>query len=129
MAVQSGITSIQACWNAPRGNSSANHTGFRIFYKPIGSGEDDEQSLVVAANVTCRTITGLQSEMTYTVSMVALGRQLPSAVVGPVIVPLERKTVYMQCIYTKHCMLHVTCNIIHQCFTYFHWRNCISRCY
>ena len=59
-------------------------TGYRISY----SGGSDQGSVDVGASATEHTITipQPQSRLTYSISIVTLSSQLPSSVVGPIMV-------------------------------------------
>ena len=87
LAVQSGPLTILVSWTAPA-SGGASRTGYRIFYQ---TGGDSEQSVDVGAGATSHTLTGLQSGATYSISIVALSNTLPSSVLGPVTVALERE--------------------------------------
>ena len=85
-AVQDSLTSILVSWTAPA-SGGASRTGYRISYQ---TGGGSEQSVDIGAGATSHTLTtGLQSGATYSISIVALSNELPSAVVGPEVVILK----------------------------------------
>ena len=74
-AVQQSDTSIEVSWESP--GSPA--TGYVIYYQPDGGA-------VSSLNIsdTRKLLEGLESGVTYNISIVAVSDHLPSAVVGPV---------------------------------------------
>ena len=70
--------SFRVSWTPPA--SLANLTRYRIYY----SGANDSGSVDVDASETEVTIDNRTTNVTYTITMVALSPYLPSPVVGPV---------------------------------------------
>ena len=77
-AVQQSNTSIEVSWESP--GSPA--TGYVIYYQPKG-GEVSSLDISGRSN-TRKLLEGLESGVTYSISIVAVSDHLPSAVVGPV---------------------------------------------
>ena len=71
-------TSIRVSWTPP--NSGPSVTGYQIFYQTVGN----QGSVDVGASTTEYTIT--MASDAYNISVVALSKHLPSAVVGPEII-------------------------------------------
>ena len=59
-------------------------TGYRIYYQTEG----DQESVDVGASTTQHVLSGLDGMNCYSIYLVALSAQLPSPVVGPVVVIL-----------------------------------------
>ena len=77
-AVQQSDTSIEVSWDSP--GSPA--TGYVIYYQPEGGAVS---SLNISGRINTRKLLeGLESGVTYSISIVAVSDHLPSAVVGPV---------------------------------------------
>ena len=72
MAVQEGPTSIQVSWSPP--TSLGDTTGYRIYYSGGSSGSVD----VSDGSTDNYTLTSLQNEESYTISIVATSQHLPS---------------------------------------------------
>ena len=82
LAMQASPTSIRVSWTAPV--SGATVTGYQINYQSVG----EEGSVDVGASEATVTLDGRSRGLTYNITIVALSQQLPSPVVGPVIVTL-----------------------------------------
>ena len=82
LAMQASPTSIRVSWTAPV--SGATVTGYQINYQSVG----EEGSVDVGASEAGVTLDGRSHGLTYNITIVALSQQLPSTVVGPVIVTL-----------------------------------------
>ena len=72
MAVQEGLTSIRVSWSPP--TSLGDTTGYRIYYSGGSSGSVD----VSDGSTDNYTLTGLQNGESYTISIVATSKHLPS---------------------------------------------------
>ena len=72
MAVQEGPTSIRVSWSPP--TPLGDTTGYRIYYSGGSSGSED----VSDGSTDNYLLTGLQNGDTYTISIVATSRHLPS---------------------------------------------------
>ena len=74
-------TSIKVSWTRPA--SGATVTGYRIYYRALGSvryhGSED-----VSANKTQHTLSNLHEGFVYTITMVTRSRYLPSTVTAPI---------------------------------------------
>ena len=100
--VQQSDTSIEVSWESP--GSPA--TGYVIYYQPEGGAVS---SLNVSGNIVKRKLLeGLESGVTYNISIVAVSDHLPSAVVGPVTASMLYVWQYIKCAHTychcAHCM-------------------------
>ena len=82
-AVQVGLTSFRVSWSPP-----ATVTGYRVYWS--GGGGSDSGNMSAGAGDTAVTITGRTPELTYNVTIVALSDNLPSPVVGTVMVNLGK---------------------------------------
>ena len=56
------------------------------------------QSVDVGASATSHTLTGLQSETTYSISIVTCSSELPSTVVGPEMVTFRGELLFFMCV-------------------------------
>ena len=74
-------TSIRVSWTPP--DSGPSVTGYRVYYRTVR----DQGSVDVGASTTEYTITSLVVNDTYIITLVALSEHLPSAIVGPEIIP------------------------------------------
>ena len=81
--MQASPTSIRVSWTAPV--SGATVIGYQINYQSEG----EEDSVNVGASEATVTIGSRSHGLTYNITIVALSQQLPSRVVGPVIVTLS----------------------------------------
>ena len=75
-------TTVSVSWTAPVSGDSV--TGYQIYYQTEG----DQGSVDVGASTTQHALTGLYGGRNYSIYLVALSAQLPSPVVGPVVVTL-----------------------------------------
>ena len=100
-AVQDSLTSVLVSCTAPA-SGGASHTGYHIFYQTGGS----EQTALATAGATSLRLTGLQIGATYSISIVALSDQLPSARVGPVDVTVSGELVGMMLCVVAHLVYH-----------------------
>ena len=82
LAMQASPTSITVSWTVPL--SGATVTGYQINYQS----EREEGSVNVDASEATVTLDGRSHGLTYNISILALSQQLPSPLVGPVIVTL-----------------------------------------
>ena len=73
-------TSISVSWAPP--SSGPTVIGYRIYYQTVGS----QGTVELGASTTEHTITNLVVNDTYIITLMALSKQLPSAIVGPEIV-------------------------------------------
>ena len=73
------------------------------------------QSVDVGPTATSHTLTGLQTGATYSISIVTLSNQLPSAVLGPVTVTLSGELVGIMSCVIAHLVCHVM-GYIHELF-------------
>ena len=80
--MQASPTSIRVSWTVLI--SGATVTGYQINYQS----EREEGSVNVGASEVTVTLDGRSRGLTYNITIVALSQQLPSPVVGPVIVTL-----------------------------------------
>ena len=83
-------TTVNVSWTAPVSGDSV--TGYRIYYQTEG----EQGSVDVGASATQHTLTGLCGERNYSIYLVALSAQLPSPVVGPVVVTLGELQLRLQ---------------------------------
>ena len=72
MAVQEGPTSIRVSWSPP--SPLGDTTGYKIYYSGGSSGSKD----VSDGSTDNYLLTGLQNGESYTISIVATSRHLPS---------------------------------------------------
>ena len=77
-AVQQSDTSIELSWESP--GSPA--TGYVIYYQPEGGAVSSLE--ISGRTIDSHLLEGLESGVTYSISIVAVSDHLPSAVVGPV---------------------------------------------
>ena len=70
---QNGLDSVLVSWTPPSGESDV--TGYIIYYQQDGGQRISENA---GATATTATITGLIAGATYSISMVATSRTLPS---------------------------------------------------
>ena len=80
-AIQETPTTIRVLWTAP--TSVAPPTGYQVYY----STESEDQfshMVMIGASVREHELTGLQSDLVYRISIVALSEHLPSPVIGPI---------------------------------------------
>ena len=80
-AIQETPTTIRVSWTAP--TSGAPPTGYRVHY----STESEDQfshDVVIGTSEREYELTGLQSDLVYRVSIMALSEHLPSPVIGPI---------------------------------------------
>jgi len=79
-----GNTSIRVFWNAPV--SGATVKGYWIFFHTKSNKDSriNHSSVEVGANATQYVRDGLTAGHHYSITIVALSKHLPSAVVGPV---------------------------------------------
>ena len=119
-ATQEGPTNIGVSWTAPV--SGAAVTGYRIFY----SGGTDQGSVDVGASVTEHTITvtPTQSRLTYSISIVTLSSQLPSSVLGPIMVTVGKQNITRFLFCTD--ILHITYNSNYHYQTNMSWKEKIN---
>ena len=88
-AIQLTITAVQVSWSAPA-SGAATVTGYDIYYETTG-GSDYEQRVTVGAAATEYTLTVLEEERSYSISIVALSNTLPSILTGPILVSLGQQ--------------------------------------
>ena len=86
-AIQITITVVQVSWSAPA-SGAATVTGYDIYYETTGG---SEQSVTVRAVATEYTLTVLEEERSYNISIVALSNTLPSILTGPILVSLGKQ--------------------------------------
>ena len=72
IAVQEGFSGVRVVWNPP--NPLGNTTGYRIYYSGGSSGSVDVRSGFTSNHL----VTGLQSGISYTITLVATSQYLPS---------------------------------------------------
>ena len=80
-AIQETPTTIRVLWAAP--TSGAPPTGYRVYY----STESEDQfshEVMIGASGRGYLLTGLQSDLVYRISIMALSEHLPSPVIGPI---------------------------------------------
>ena len=80
-AIQETPTTIRVSWAAP--TSGAPPTGYLVYY----STESEDQfshDVMIGASEREYELTGLQSDLVYRISIVALSTHLPSPVIGPI---------------------------------------------
>ena len=80
-AIQETLTTIRVSWTAP--TSGAPPSGYRVYY----STESEDQfshEVMIGASVREYLLTGLQSDLVYGISIMALSEHLPSSVIGPI---------------------------------------------
>ena len=80
-AIQETPTTIRVSWTAP--TSGAPPTGYRVYY----STESEDQfshEVMIGASGRGYELTGLQSDLVYRISIMALSEHLPSPVIGPI---------------------------------------------
>ena len=77
-AIQETPTTIRVSWAAP--TSGAPPTGYRVYYS---TESEDQFSHMIGASVREYLLTGLQSDLVYRISIMALSEHLPSPVIGP----------------------------------------------
>ena len=75
-------TTVNVSWTAPVTGDTV--TGYQIYYQTEG----DQGSVDVGATATQHVLTSLCGGRSYSIYLVALSAQLPSPVVGPVVVTL-----------------------------------------
>ena len=80
-AIQETPTTIRVSWTAP--TSGAPPTGYWVYYS---TESEDQFSRVVMNGASVREylLTGLQSDLVYRISIMALSEHLPSPVIGPI---------------------------------------------
>ena len=94
MAVQEGPTGIRVSWTPP--TPLGDTTGYRVYYSGGSSGSVD----VSGGYTDNHTLTGLQNEASYTISIVGTSEHLPSDRVDyPNIIPLSE---FLQCVSVYH---------------------------
>ena len=79
--IQETPTTIRVLWSSP--TSGALPTGYRVYY----STESEDQfshMVMISASVREYELTGLQSDLVYHISIMALSEHLPSPVIGPI---------------------------------------------
>ena len=81
--MQASPTSIRVSWTAPVTGTTV--IGYQINYQS----EREEGSVDVGASEAAVTLDGRSRGLTYNITVVALSQQLPSPVVGPVVVTLS----------------------------------------
>ena len=74
-------TSIKVSWTRP--TSGATVTGYRIYYRTLGS-VPYRGSVDVGANKTQHTVFNLHEGFVYTITMVTRSQYLPSTVTAPI---------------------------------------------
>ena len=81
---QNGVNSVQVSWTPPSGEPTV--TGYIIYYQQ----QDGEHngSEMAGATTTTATITGLMTGATYSITMVATSRTLPSTVTSAVTITI-----------------------------------------
>ena len=80
-AIQETPTTIRVSWTAP--TSGAPPSGYRVYY----STESEDQfshEVMIGASGREYLLTGLQSDLVYRISIMALSEHLPSPVIGPI---------------------------------------------
>ena len=109
MAVQASPTSILVSWTVPA-SGGASRTGYRIFYQ---TGGGSEQSVLPTTGATSHTLTtGLQSGVTYSISIVTLSSTLPSARVGPETVTFKCELLFFKCMLIELLLAGCVCVLI-----------------
>ena len=81
-AIQETPTTIRVSWTAP--TSGAPPTGYPVYY----STESEDQfshEVMIGASGRGYLLAGLQSDLVYRISIMALSEHLPSSVIGPII--------------------------------------------
>ena len=79
-AIQETPATIRVSWTAP--TSGAPPTGYRVYYS---TESEDQFSHEVTISEREYELTGLQSDLVYRISIMALSEHLPSPVIGPII--------------------------------------------
>ena len=74
-------TSINVSWTQP--TSGATVTGYRIYYRALGSAPYHGK-VDVSANKTQHIVSNLNEGFVYTITMVTRSQYLPSTVAGPI---------------------------------------------
>ena len=80
---QNGVDSVQVSWTPPSGESAV--TGYIIYYQQQDGGHSGSE---MARSTTTATITGLMTEATYSITMVATSSTLPSTVTAAVTITI-----------------------------------------